>query len=324
MTAGPMATSTPAQFRADIALLGSQPAVAPRRACGAIFAVRRLLRRIDTFGFHLATLDLRQHTDVHHAVLAQGLDDPAMAAARPRRAPCRGSSRSSTAIRARAACSTRSGRRTLAVFDAMMQGRGIATAPMPSGSTSSAAPRGADDVLAPLVLARWASADDNRTEAVPLDVAPQFDSSETLRMLCRSCAKLLQDPLYRAASGGPRARADVPGRLFRQQPGQRARGRAPRGLPRAAQPHRRPCARRTRSTCCSTRAAAACRAAAVASMRCCARRRPNAVSGMLRFTEQGESISQNYGLQADCHAHAGARLQYAGAATQPGARWGIG
>ena len=38
--------------------------------------MRRLLTRIDTFGFHLATLDLRQHASVHHAVLAQGLDDP--------------------------------------------------------------------------------------------------------------------------------------------------------------------------------------------------------------------------------------------------------
>ena len=28
--------------------------------------VHRLLRRIDTFGFHLATLDVRQHASVHH------------------------------------------------------------------------------------------------------------------------------------------------------------------------------------------------------------------------------------------------------------------
>ena len=38
--------------------------------------VRRLLTRIDTFGFHVATMDVRQHTDVHHQVVGHGLDDP--------------------------------------------------------------------------------------------------------------------------------------------------------------------------------------------------------------------------------------------------------
>src|SRR6202162_5304071 len=53
--------------------------------------------------------------------------------------------------------------------------------------------------------------------------------------------------------------------------------------------------------CCSTAAAAACRAAAVGSTRCCAALRPpptaESVSGVLRFTEQGEGINQNYGLR---------------------------
>ena len=38
--------------------------------------VQRLIRRVETFGFHLATLDLRQHSEIHHRVIAQGLDDP--------------------------------------------------------------------------------------------------------------------------------------------------------------------------------------------------------------------------------------------------------
>ena len=41
------------------------------------------LRRIDTFGFHIATLDVRQHTSLHHQMLARGLDDPHWSA-RPR------------------------------------------------------------------------------------------------------------------------------------------------------------------------------------------------------------------------------------------------
>jgi phosphoenolpyruvate carboxylase len=46
--------------------------------------VRRLLWRIDTFGFHLAALDVRQSAAVHHQVLAQGFDDPGWAARTPR------------------------------------------------------------------------------------------------------------------------------------------------------------------------------------------------------------------------------------------------
>ena len=51
--------------------------------------------------------------------------------------------------------------------------------------------------------------------------------------------------------------------------------------------------------CCFTAAAAASRAAAGASMHCCARRRPNRSVACLRFTEQGEGISQNFGLRAN-------------------------
>ncbi len=41
-----------------------------------LFGVQRLLRRVETFGFHLATTDVRQHSHVHRAVLATLLGDP--------------------------------------------------------------------------------------------------------------------------------------------------------------------------------------------------------------------------------------------------------
>src|SRR5258708_38585736 len=41
-----------------------------------LFGVLRLLRRVETFGFHLATIDLRQHAHVHRAVLTTLLGDP--------------------------------------------------------------------------------------------------------------------------------------------------------------------------------------------------------------------------------------------------------
>ena len=65
----------PAQFRGDVGLIADSLR-AHRGMHAGYFLVRRLLARIDTFGFHLATLDLRQHASVHHAVIAQGFDDP--------------------------------------------------------------------------------------------------------------------------------------------------------------------------------------------------------------------------------------------------------
>ena len=87
-----------------------------------LFYVERLLRRIDTFGFHLATLDVRQHASVLHQVIAQGCDDPHWLTR---------SSRERRDLLAQALEKDRGpaveldalGRRMLAVFDAIMQGR---------------------------------------------------------------------------------------------------------------------------------------------------------------------------------------------------------
>ena len=62
------------QFRADVRLVATS-LQANKGANAGLFYVQRLLRRIDTFGFHLATLDVRQHASVLHDVVARGLDD---------------------------------------------------------------------------------------------------------------------------------------------------------------------------------------------------------------------------------------------------------
>ena len=83
------------------------------------------------------------------------------------------------------------GRRTLAVFDAIMQGR-HRYGPEAIGYFIVSGASGADDVLAALLLARWAAAYDKRTGEVALDIAPQFESAEALERLrrhrCRSCS----------------------------------------------------------------------------------------------------------------------------------------
>jgi phosphoenolpyruvate carboxylase len=64
----------PQQLLDDVNLIAASLAQHRGQHAGLV-AVRRLLRRIRTFGFHLATLDVRQHADVHRAVIGYGFDD---------------------------------------------------------------------------------------------------------------------------------------------------------------------------------------------------------------------------------------------------------
>ena len=72
--AGPSHYDNAGQLLADIDLVAGS-LLANRGRYAGYHAVRRLQHRVRTFGFHLATLDVRQHRDVHHEVLAQGLGD---------------------------------------------------------------------------------------------------------------------------------------------------------------------------------------------------------------------------------------------------------
>ena len=72
-----------------------------------LFQVRRLIRRVRTFGFHLATLDIRQNAGAHRSVIAQGLGRSAVGRAQQRgarRAPARSAGARRSADRA---CSIR-------------------------------------------------------------------------------------------------------------------------------------------------------------------------------------------------------------------------
>ncbi|MGH8208266.1 MAG: phosphoenolpyruvate carboxylase, partial [Steroidobacteraceae bacterium] len=181
------------QFRDDVRLIATS-LQANRGTNAGLYYVRRLLRRIDTFGFHLATLDVRQHASVLHQVIARGYDDPqwlerSSAERRELLADAlehdRGPKIELDAL----------GKRHLAVFDAIMQGR-HRYGPQAVGYFIVSGTRGADDVLAALLLARWAAAYDKRTGEVALDIAPQFESVNALERCDRTLQELLADPLY--------------------------------------------------------------------------------------------------------------------------------
>jgi phosphoenolpyruvate carboxylase len=184
---------TAQQFRDDIRAIAAS-LQSNKGTNAGLYYVRRLLRRIDTFGFHLATLDVRQHASVLHQVIARGYDDPKW---------LERSSAERRALLADALEHDRGptveldalGKRNLAVFEAIMQGR-HRYGPDAVGYFIISGAKGADDVLAALLLARWASVYDKKTGEVALDIAPQFESVSALERCGQTMQELLADPLY--------------------------------------------------------------------------------------------------------------------------------
>ncbi|HZT56951.1 MAG TPA: phosphoenolpyruvate carboxylase, partial [Burkholderiaceae bacterium] len=285
----------PAQFRNDVGMV-AESLRAHRGSHAGCFLVRRLLARIDTFGFHLATLDLRQHASVHDAVLAQGLDDPQWAqrdaGERQRRlvevlANDTGPRRTFDAL----------GRRTLAVFEAVTQGR-HRYGPDAVGLYIVSGAATAADVLAPLVLAHWAGARDRHNGTAAIDVAPQFDSVPTLDGCGEVMRALLAEPVYQRHLAA-RARTQTvligysesnreSGMVASRLAAYRAQRTLAAALDSAHDRHLLFYSRGGSIPRGGGRIDALLRAAP-----------PESISGVLRFTEQGEGIAQNFGLRAN-------------------------
>jgi phosphoenolpyruvate carboxylase len=159
------------------------------------FLVRRFMRRVRTFGFHLATLDVTQHAHVHNEVIGQGLGVPGWASLPPAErlqqlrdllARDQGPTGMLDAI----------GRRSLWVFEAITQARHKFGARAIGDYIVSGA-RGPEDVLAVLLLARWADITDKRSGECPLDVAPLLESITALEEAGDVLGRLHEEPAYR-------------------------------------------------------------------------------------------------------------------------------
>jgi phosphoenolpyruvate carboxylase len=283
----------PAQFRADIDLI-AQSLLANRGAHAGYFSVRRLLSRIDTFGFHLATLDVRAHASVHHAVLAQGLDDPQWC----QRSALERHTRLVEILErdiGPAGAFDALGKRTMAVFDAIVQSRHRYGADA-IGLYIVAGAVSADDVLAPLVLARWAEAYNKSNGEVALDVAPEFDSVDALERCGAVMRELLEDGVYKRhleARGrlqtvliGFSYSSQESGMVASRFASYRAQRHLTEALRQAQKEHVLFYSRGGSIPRGGGRIDAMLRAAPAES-----------VSGVLHFTEQGDGISQNYGLR---------------------------
>ena len=181
------------EFIGDLKLIADS-LLANKGANAGLFAVNRLLWRAETFRFHLATLDMRQDSEVHRRVIGSCLQDPDWMT-RPRhertqllqqlldegrQCPLVGDAeaqRTLEVFRAAGECQARYGMRAIGPYIISMA-------------------QGADDVLSVLLLARWAGLEDENG-VVPLDIAPLFETVDDLEQGPAVLAELLDDRVYR-------------------------------------------------------------------------------------------------------------------------------
>jgi len=181
------------QLTSDIQLIADSLAAHKGEYAG-LFAVRRLLRRINTFGFHLVTLDIRQDAEVHRRVVGEclGEDDwiEMSAADRTERIVEAIGTRDSVPMNL-----STTARKTIAVFQAIASCR-RKYGPKAIGPFVISMTQGADDILSVLLLAQWGELHNKRGE-VPLDIAPLFETVDDLQNGPAIIESLLSVDLYR-------------------------------------------------------------------------------------------------------------------------------
>jgi phosphoenolpyruvate carboxylase len=160
-----------------------------------LFGVQRFLRRVEVFGFHLATIDVRQHADVHRAVLATLLSDPQWSSRSPQERAARLRQILERGDKPTGAVDDQAGR-TLDVFKAVADAR-ARFGPHSVGPYIISMAQGVDDVLAVLVLASWAGLTRSGGH-VTLDVAPLFETVPALEGAAAVMGDLFEDRWYRA------------------------------------------------------------------------------------------------------------------------------
>lgn len=181
------------QFHSDIQLIADS-LKNNRGDHAGMFAVKRLIRRIDTFGFHLVTLDVRQDAEVHRRVIGECLgDDDWLDRSTEDR-----TGRIIEAISSReglpANISTQA-RKTLSVFQAIASCR-RKYGPTAIGPFIVSMTQGADDILSVLLLAQWGELHDRRGDA-PLDIAPLLETVDDLHRGPHILQSLLSTDIYR-------------------------------------------------------------------------------------------------------------------------------
>lgn len=189
---------SPDEFVADIELVADSLRANHGHHAG-LRPVKRLIRRAQTFGFHLATLDIRQDALIHRRVIGEAIGEERWLEL----GSAQRTQRLNEALERRESPTgslSSEARRTLSVFQTIVHCRRKYGSDAIGPYVVSMA-HGPDDVLSVLLLARWGHLGPKGGD-VPLDVAPLFETAEDLQNAADIMAGLLQDPGYRVHLAG--------------------------------------------------------------------------------------------------------------------------
>ena len=192
---GPLAYPSPRELAGDLALLDAS--LRARR--GLLLARGRLARTrglADAVGFHLAALDIRQHTDHHHRAAAAlterlGLDYASLDRAGRTRFLTDDLS-GGRPIAPRGAAEDEAAELFEVLADLIEEHGGQAV-----DSYIISMAQGADDILAPVLLAREAGLVDPARGAARLGFVPLFETIDDLRRIGPVLEELFAAPPYR-------------------------------------------------------------------------------------------------------------------------------
>ncbi|MCP3999876.1 MAG: phosphoenolpyruvate carboxylase [Gammaproteobacteria bacterium] len=181
------------QFTNDLKIIANS--LTHRKGANAgLFAVRRLIRRSETFGFHLLSLDIRCNAEDLQHIIGHCLDKQDWM----EQPPDQRADQIRNVLIANDSAKTEpdnDAKRLLSVFNAIKFCR-RKYGQQAIGVILVRHCRGVDDVLAALLVARWAGLT-NTDGSVPLDIAPCFETGEELDLAPALIEKLLQDPFYK-------------------------------------------------------------------------------------------------------------------------------
>jgi phosphoenolpyruvate carboxylase len=178
----------PDELAADIAVV-AESLEANRGAHAGLFGVRRLLRRVRTFGFHMAVLDVRQDARELREVVAEILGEPDW----PEREPGERTARLRELLTSDQDFDPTSERvrKTLDVFAAIREGHGRYGADA-IGSYIISMAQDVDDILTVLWLATLGGL--GPADGLPLDVTPLFETVPDLEQAEGVLDRLFTDP----------------------------------------------------------------------------------------------------------------------------------